>query len=137
MQYDEIVAEMQNGLKRLDELELAILAIKTGFRQCSDLMRFTVQIDEVKTNYLETDTKQVSVPCLVGDLVYHIGRRDKQVHVSMVKQILIKSSGVKVGLRCGKKGRIGKDIFLTEQEAEDRAKILRSKKEELTGGDEN
>lgn len=60
----------------------------------------------------------VEVPCLIGDTVYHIGKRDKKVHTSTVKQILITRSGVSVRLRCGKKGIVGKDIFLSEQDAE-------------------
>lgn len=59
----------------------------------------------------------VKVPCFIGDIVYHIGRKDKKVHISTVKRIVISISGIKVILRCGKKGIIGKDIFLTEQEA--------------------
>lgn len=60
----------------------------------------------------------IAVPCFIGDTVYHIGKRDKKVHASTVKQILITRNGVRVRLRCGKKGVVGKDIFLTEQEAE-------------------
>ena len=59
----------------------------------------------------------VEVPCLIGDTAYHIGRRDKKVHVSTIKQILITRSGIRIRLRCGKKGTVGKDIFLTEREA--------------------
>lgn len=60
----------------------------------------------------------VEVPCFIGDTVYHIGRKDKKVHVSTVKRIVISRSGIRVMLRCGKKGIVGKDIFLTEHEAE-------------------
>ena len=61
----------------------------------------------------------IEIPCLIGDAVYHIGKRDKKVHYSTVKQILITRSGVRVRLRCGKKGVVGKDIFLSEQEAQE------------------
>lgn len=59
----------------------------------------------------------VEVPYEIGDIAYHIGKRDKKVHVSVIKRIIISRSGVCVRLRCGKKGMVGKDVFLTEQEA--------------------
>ena len=59
----------------------------------------------------------VEVPCFIGDTLYHIGKKDKQVHGATVRRILITRSGVWFILRDSKKGRVGKNLFLTEQEA--------------------
>ena len=59
----------------------------------------------------------VEVPCFIGDTLYHIGKKDKQVHSTTVRRILITRSGVWFILRDSKKGMVGRNLFLTEQEA--------------------
>ena len=60
----------------------------------------------------------VEVPCSIGDTIYFIGKRKKYVHASTVRRILITGGGVWLILRCGKKGRIGEDLFFSEEDAE-------------------
>lgn len=60
----------------------------------------------------------VEIPCFIGDTIYFIGKRKKHVHASTVRRILITRGGVWLILRCGKKGRIGKDLFFSEEDAE-------------------
>ena len=71
----------------------------------------------------------VEVPCSIGDTIYFIGKRKKHVHASTVRRILITRGGVWLILRCGKKGRIGKDLFFSEEEAESSRNLIMDKGE--------
>lgn len=109
--------------KKMQEILLEIHAIIGYWDAIKDFTNgyeFIARItSDVQTKTIEMLKKAsiVKVPCFIGDTVYHIGRKDKKVHISMVKRIVISRNGIKVILHCGKKGIVGKDIFLTEQEA--------------------